>query len=247
MNIVFITSFKPFVGCDATSQKSAIYSWGYNGINYISTSNIGGVRIGGVRKGSDLGYSSDAEVIKDIILSGLEKIEKGLVVFINGDIIVVPGFDKSIYDMVEKYGENSFYTATRYDINLDFEVHDDKTYRDACHLERRLYDTISSSDIFIMSKENMRRMAEDMPDLIMGRYGWDNWIHYWAAANVPHYNCTDTLITLHCNHNHDHIKDQEGLPGKMAPSSAHNLRLLQEMSDKYGSMIRINKWQKVEL
>lgn len=247
INTHIITSFKPFIGDDKLAQMSAIYSWEKNGIKFSSTSDLYGKRLYGVRNGYDIGYKNDADVIKDLILAGVECSESEVIVLINGDIIILPGFYKIINSMIGKYGINSFFTSTRYDINLAFEVCDEKTYNDACNLERRLYDTVSSSDIFIMSRENMRKMAEEMPDLIMGRYGWDNWIHYWAAANLPHYNCTNVLITLHCNHNHEHIENQEGFPGKKAPSSAHNLRLLEEMSNKYGSMIRINKWQKVEL
>lgn len=257
--IPFITSFKSFVGQDKQSQRSALYSWrreNARAFTCINESNIvegcfgyNMVYVNKVRTAKDIQFNNNAVLIKDLILRSLESVQRDPVVFINGDIIITPGFHDKLFSLWDKYGPEVFMTGTRYGVDIDSEIESDEAFKKALELPREPYNETDSSDIFIASRMTFRKMAEDMSDMIMGRYGWDNWIHYWAEAHpIKKINCTHSLVILHANHDYTHIENQEGAHGRKAPSSVHNLLLLRNMQALYGqSTVRINKWEYAEI
>lgn len=58
-----------------------------------------------------------------------------------------------------------------------------------------------SGDIFIGSKANFERLAQEMPDFFMGRMLWDNWIHLWfSSKGIRCFNTNPLLPTFHPDH-----------------------------------------------
>lgn len=202
----------------------------------------------GVSTARSLKFENSSPLLNDLILRGLYHVQTPIVALINGDIIIRRDFRERAQNIFRKYGNGVFLSGTRFNLDLGYEINSEKTY-DKFHDESvSIYNEFNSADIFLGSTELFKKMAEDMPSLVMGRYGWDNWIHFWVVANeVPHYNCTHSLLTVHCQHDHNHIERQEGKPGRKALSSVHNLTHLRNMQNLYGDTVRINRWQAVEI
>lgn len=257
--ISFITAFKDFTGSDRMAQRSALWSWHYNGIPMYCPDDELSVRsncadfdnvtiLEDVKTARSLKFENDSPLVNDLILKGLEQIKNPIVALINGDIIIRRDFAERAGKVFTKYGNDVFLTGTRFNLDLGYEINSDETY-DRFHEEKvSIHNTFNSADIFITSTEIFKKMAEEMPPLVMGRYGWDNWIHFWVVANdISHYNCTHSLLTVHCQHDHTHIEKQEGKPGRKALSSVHNLTHLRNMQNVYGNTVRISNWQAAEI
>jgi hypothetical protein len=76
------------------------------------------------------------------------------------------------------------------------------------------------SDYFIFP----RTLLQDIPDFIIGRSGWDNWIIYhaiqssWAVLDV-----TPSLRMIHQNHDYSHLPGNE--PPYKLPETRRNIQL----------------------
>ena len=76
----------------------------------------------------------------------------------------------------------------------------------------------------------------------MGRFYWDRWLLGAAEKYCPkRYNCTDSLIALHCDHNYNHIILSEKAATVDAVSSLHNKTLW----EKSGLSGDLKGWKKV--
>jgi hypothetical protein len=242
--LILITAFKKFKLEDYIYQKSALYSWKFNNFSIIASNNEGGLSnninenvklMENIKTAKDLGFKNNAPIVNDLILKGLQDVGDDMVGLINSDIILLSDFS-ILFDMViKKYGQDMFIACTRYNIKLDHIVDSFETYSKMHLKERTIYDEQTSADIFITSKANWEKLIKDMPDFIMGRYAWDTWILMYAGLNFRCYNGTEVLKTLHPIHDHSHIKEQEGLSGKFAPSSAYNIELWEKTRQVYGN------------
>jgi hypothetical protein len=253
--ITFIMAFKPFDITYLPIQRSALFSYKANGIPVIAADTEGDAGkyctrfpnvtlLKNIRTARDIGFKNRAPLLNNLLTEALKAIQTPLVGLINSDIILPMDFKNSLQKMMIKTGQQGFIAFTRYDLTLEEEI---KTVRDLRKLfarESTVYDEATSSDLFISSYENFKKIAEEIPEFILGRYGWDNWIHLFAEVTFKCFNGTKTLKTLHCRHDHSHIANQEGKPGKSAASSAYNISLLEPIRAKYGNDVRINHWEK---
>lgn len=256
--ISFITAFKDFDVFYGAVQRSALYTWKENGVKVYAPDNEPTVKenvarfsnvqlVPEVLTARHFRYQNSSPILKDLLLKSLDMIDQPMVAFINSDILIPSDFAQLIRRVVTKYGTDIFIVVSRFDIDLFFEVDTMEKWRQVYDQTCTVHNDACSSDLFIASKENFRKMARSIPEFVLGRYGWDNWIHFYVHATFTSYNGTHLFKTLHCRHGHQHIEIQEGKPGRYAPSSVHNLTLLRNMQNIYGSSIRINKWPQLEL
>jgi hypothetical protein len=254
--ITFLTAFKPFNSVYRPIQRSALFSYKANGVPVVAVDTEGDAdkycsRFPNVtlfkntRTGLDLGFKNRSPVLKDLLVEGLKLIQTPFVGLINADILIPMGFKNSIQEMITKAGDQSFIAFTRYDLLLLKEVKTVLELKRLFSKQSAVYDEASSSDLFVSSKKNFIDIAGEIPDFILGRYGWDNWIHSYSAVNFKCFNGTKALKILHCRHDHSHIVNQEGKPGRSAASSAHNISLLESIQEQYGPMVRINTWEEI--
>lgn len=256
--ISFITAFKKFKPPYDMIQRSAMYSWKANVIRTVAPLNEVGVKEGcapydnitlidGVKRARELGFGNQSPIVKDLILKALPHMDTVMVALINSDIIIPENFVEIIQKIVNKYGYSVYMVGSRQDIQLNYHVNSPETFKKVFQEKRVDYDAHTSSDIFITSKFLWRKIVHDMPDFILGRYGWDNWLHMYAEINsLNKFNCSSVLPILHCQHNHLHIKVQEGKEGRNADSSQHNIRLWEAVRGVYGTT-RIKYWPAIEL
>jgi calcineurin-like phosphoesterase family protein len=254
--ITFITAFKPFDLIYLPIQRSALFSYKANKTPVIAADTEGDAKkvclgfpnvtlLTSIKTAKDLGFNNQSPILKDLLIEALKGIKTPLVGLLNSDILIPMGFKKFLQGMLKKTGDHGFTAFTRYDLNLDTEIKTVKGLRKLFTQESTIYDEATSSDLFISSYENFKKIAEEIPEFILGRYGWDNWIHSFAEVNFRCFNGTKALKILHCRHDHSHITSQEGNPGKSAVSSAYNISLLKPIQEKYGIEVRIQHWEKI--
>jgi len=258
MNISFITAFRKFKKPFDTIQHSALYSWRANGIKVFVPINEIGVReacaaydnvtlIDGVKRGRELGFETQSPIVSDLIAKALPYIDTTMVAYINSDIIITDKFAEDFQRTIDKYGFDIYAVGSRKDIELKELVNTPETYQKVLNLPRAIYDVSTSSDIFIASKFTWRKIISEMPEYILGRWAWDNYLHFMGIKHKTNkFNCTDALPILHCKHDFNHIFVQEKSKAKQAPSSKHNLALWKQVLDASGTP-RINNWPRIEL
>jgi hypothetical protein len=108
-----------------------------------------------------------------------------------------------------------------YDITspIDFTAGWELRLRESVRKQNQLHRP-AGSDFFLFPKN----CYEDIPDFIIGRAGWDNWMVYKARQqNWPVIDCTPSMMIVHQNHDYSH------LPGGKShyehPDTNENIRL----------------------
>lgn len=256
--ITFITAFRKFRPPFGMIQHSALYSWKVNGIPVIAPANevdTEGVCAGydnitlidGVKRGREIGFPTQSPIVPDLIGKALPFVDTTMVAYINSDIIITENFVEKIQQIIDKYGYDIFGVSSRNEIDLKEYVNTPESYKAVLEQERQAYDDSTSSDLFLASKFTWRKVISEMPDYILGRWGWDNYLHMMGEIySLKKYNCSDALQILHCKHTFHHIYAQEKKHEKEAPSSQHNLALWEKTRGMYGTT-RIKVWPRVEL
>jgi hypothetical protein len=78
----------------------------------------------------------------------------------------------------------------------------------------------AGSDFFLFPKS----CYADIPNFIIGRAGWDNWMIYKARAEKwAVIDCTPSVMIVHQNHDYSHLPD--GKPHYEHPDTNENIRL----------------------
>ena len=78
----------------------------------------------------------------------------------------------------------------------------------------------AGSDFFLFPKS----CYQDIPDFIIGRAGWDNWMIYKARKEKwPVLDCTPAVMIVHQNHDYSHLP--EGKLHYEHPDTNENIRL----------------------
>jgi len=256
--ITFITAFRKFKPPFDKIQFSAIYSWKANNIKVIAPLNEVGLKeklknqdnitlIEGVKRARELGFNNQSPIIKDLIDKALCYIDTILVAYINSDIIISENFSHIIQKIIDKYGYDFYAVGSRLNIELKECINSSEEYKKVFTQEKENYDESTSSDIFITSKFNWRKIIYEMPEYILGRWGWDNYLHMRGEIlNLKKYNCSEILPILHCKHNFRHIFLQEKAWEREAPSTLYNMALWERTRSIYGTT-RISKWPKMKV
>ena len=251
--ISLVTAFKKFQGNYDRIQKSAMFSWAANDLQVVIPNNEVDVKgacagfsniaiIEGVKRGRELGFATQAPIFKGLIEKALPVMDTPMVGFLNADIILLEDFSKKIEQILNKYGYDIFITGFRSDVQLNYYVNDEISYKRIQAEPRTLF---LGSDIFITSKFIWRSLISGMPEFIMGRCCLSEWL--WMQAHIKKlkkYNCTNFLPVLHPVHGDEHIYQQEKAHGIKSPSSQHNMNLWISDMEKYGS-VSIKNWPEI--
>lgn len=230
MNFTLITSFLPDV---PYRSKRALLSWEEQKIAVVVCGEIKDkVVLNTARNVPQVLTEEDvvgrgtgrAPVLRDMIQKCLPHCHTEYVGIINGDCIVHPRFFSRFTHIMQP---DMFVSSARYD---------GYTWSSAVPHQDE------SGDLFVASYETFKRLGSEIPEYIMGRNVWDNWIQMWADRS-PHLRCfnsTDCLQILHPPHEYDHLRD--GLTDH--PSVRHNYRIF-EKRHQYSEMINLRQWEKL--
>ncbi|MBK8619716.1 MAG: hypothetical protein IPN96_22065 [Anaerolineales bacterium] len=163
-----------------------------------------------------------------------ENSNSDLLCIINADMILMPDFVEAAMEsdslLSKKRQEQApalhrqfVLLSQRWDYDIaapiDFAAGWESQLRESVRKQNQLHRP-AGSDFFLFPKSSY----QDIPDFIIGRAGWDNWMIYKARKEGwPVIDCTPSVMIVHQNHDYSH------LPGGKShyehPDTNENIRL----------------------
>ena len=123
--------------------------------------------------------------------------------YINSDIILFPDFQKIIKNI---NFENFLISGRRWDLDIDYFIDFNSNWIELIKEKLTQDGSLHSetgADFFLFPKIALPKM----PPFAIGRTTWDNWLFYdFANRGIPIIDATDTIKTIHQNHDYNHIK-----------------------------------------
>jgi hypothetical protein len=211
--ITIFTSPKPFTKSEHINiiQRNAIQSW-----TQLSP-DVEVVLIGDEEGMEEVAVEFGVEYIKNVRVNALgtpmipsmieiarQVTDSPVLAFANADVI----FTQSMIDCVNvvyQQEKEFLLVGRRYDIEITALLDFSEGWQErllAINQEKGRLHGPSGSDYFIFP----RNCFLDIPDLVIGRAGWDNWMIYEARQRGwKTINCTPSLLVLHQNHDYSHL------------------------------------------
>jgi hypothetical protein len=237
--ITFFSAPKPFIDPHiAMIQRNAIKSWTLlPDVEVI----LLGEETGLAEAARELGVKHLPNVARNApgvpLISSMfqlarEHSSSDLLCIINADMILMPDFVEATLESSSLLLEKR--TASRssldfvllsqrwdYDIAqpIDFSAGWESQLRESVRKQNQLHRP-AGSDFFLFPKT----AYQDIPDFIIGRAGWDNWMIYKARKEGwPVIDCTPSVMIVHQNHDYSHLPGAK--PHYDHPDSNENIRL----------------------
>ena len=145
-----------------------------------------------------------------------------LLCIVNADMILMPDFVEAARR--SRLQRDQFVLLSqRWDMDvtqpLEFTTGWESRLRNTVHATASLHRP-AGSDFFLFPKS----CYTDIPDFIIGRAGWDNWMIYKARKEGwPVIDCTPSVMIVHQNHDYSHLPG--GMPHYEHPDTNENIRL----------------------
>lgn len=236
--LTLFTTTRPFEGVHAVHQRNALRAW--TGMVPSPQVIIIGDDLGARQAAMSLGIDFEPNVrrsasglpfLSDLFARAQALAQAPVACYSNADIIFPPDFESGLKRVRERF-EDFLVIGQRWDVVQDEEV--DLTQpatwcavRDRAHREGVLRGPYWV-DYFAFPVG----MYADLPDLILGRPGWDNWL-VWHTRNrgIPVIDVTDHLTVLH----HDHTRSHGPRATRVVPGSDAdwNRRIIETESHMY--------------
>jgi len=176
---------------------------------------------------------SGTPLISSMFQLARENSNSDLLCIINADIILMPDFVEVVLEsdsLLSKKQEQApalqkkfILLSQRWDYDIttpiDFSAGWESRLKESVRKQNQLHRP-AGSDFFLFPKF----CYQNIPDLIIGRAGWDNWMIYKAHQEKwPIIDCTPSVMIVHQNHDYSH------LPGGKShyehPDTNENIRL----------------------
>jgi hypothetical protein len=192
----------------------------------------------GVRQVADVPRSENGlPLISGMFERAREESDSSLLAYVNADIILLPDFAqvaKRVAEMEEKF----LLVGQRWNLDvtelIDFSPGYEEKLRERVKEEGSLF-TLKASDFFVFPRE----VFTDVPDLLVGRAGWDNWMMYHATTQPwPAVDVTADVVCIHQNHDYSHLP--KGQIHHSLEESLVNVRLAGGWRTMY-ELIDVNK------
>lgn len=151
-----------------------------------------------------------------------ENSHSDLLCIINADMILMPDFVEAAKQAV-RLRDIFVLLSQRWDYDItapiDFVPGWESQLREDVRKQNQLHRP-AGSDFFLFPKT----CYQDIPNFIIGRAGWDNWMIYKARrAGWAVIDCTPSVMMVHQNHDYSHLPD--GKPHYEHPDTNENIRL----------------------
>jgi hypothetical protein len=208
--ISIFTSPKPFVGKTAVRQMNAIGSW--KALHPDVEIVLFGDEPGSSEAARRLGITHVPEVGRNdygtpLVSSMFSAMDKGgrfeVQAYVNADIILKADL-RRLTTLINRTG--CLMIGSRWDVTFDEAIDFSDPGWDAT-LERFVTEfgklhPPKGSDYFIYP----RGMFVRLPELAVGRIGWDNWVIYdCRRRRVPVVDATETVQAIHLDHDYSHL------------------------------------------
>jgi hypothetical protein len=220
---------KPFTDPHiATIQRNAIRSW-----TLLEDSEV--ILLGGESGLAEIARELDVKHFPNVrvndsgvpLISSMFEIARensnsDLLCIVNADMILMPDFVEAARQAAKL--KNKFVLLSqRWDLDvtqpLDFSADWASRLRSSVLRQGSLHRP-AGSDFFLFP----RSCYADVPDFVIGRAGWDNWMIYKARKEGwPVIDCTPSVTIVHQNHDYSHLPG--GKPHYDHPDTNENIRL----------------------
>ena len=196
----------------AMIQRNAIQSWSkLEGVEVLLMGDEVGMAettaLYRVRQISDVPCSESGVPLINGMFDRARKESAGdLLAFVNADIILLPDFidaARRVAGLHEKF----LMVGQRWNLDVREELDFSSGYVDA--LQKRTREqgslhTLKASDYFVFP----RGLFIEVPDLLVGRAGWDNWMMYYGTSQPwPAIDASADVVCIHQNHDYAHLPD----------------------------------------
>lgn len=215
--ITFFTTTKDFVGKSKTAQINAIKSW--KTVDKEAEIILFGYSEGAKEISEELQliYIPDIKVspqgtpfINDMFEKATSLASNEICCFINADIILYSKFVQSLSAIHTLLKSKYLIVGQRQNLDLDEPIDFNANWE--TKLGRLVVETAfvppfegSGSDFFAFPKSQYQ--SGDIPDLMVGRAGWDLWMIYnGRQKGFKVIDLSDTVMIVHQNHNYSHRK-----------------------------------------
>ena len=227
--ITLFSATKPFTNPHiAMIQRNAIKSWTLlPDVEVI----LLGEEIGLAEVAKELGVKylpavarneSGTPLISSMFQLARENSTSELLCIINADMILMPDFveaarrSRMLRDKYVLLSQRWDYDITK---PINFAAGWESQLVEAVRKQNQLHRP-AGSDFFLFPKA----CYADIPNFIIGRAGWDNWMIYKARAEKwAVIDCTPSVMIVHQNHDYSHLPG--GKPHYEHPDTNENIRL----------------------
>jgi hypothetical protein len=211
--LTIYTTPKPFLDHTAKIQQNALKSWTYliprpeiilygdsKGSSEISREL--GLKHVPIVKLSPFG----TPLVNDMYKQAHVLSKNWVFAYINSDIIAFDSFMTSIGSVASLFPE-FLIVGQRWNLNVDMLIdYDNPDWVQTLSNHLKSDGTIEAGcaiDYFIFT----RNIFDFIPDLTVGRAGWDNWFVYNAIVNsIPVIDATKDITVIHQNHEYGHLE-----------------------------------------
>jgi len=228
--ITIFSAPKPFTNPHiAIIQNNAINSWVHLGSEVdilligeedglANAAKKAGIRV--IRKVSRNQHGTP--LVSSIFRLARENSTSPLLAYVNADILLTPDF-VSVARNVMRQAEEFLIVGRRWDLDLseqlDFSDKWVSNLETLIKTKARLHPS-GGSDYFIFPRVSYQAM----PDLVIGRAGWDNWMIYEARRSGWRVvDASQSYKVVHQQHDYSHLPG--GKPHYRLPESDENVRL----------------------
>lgn len=227
--ITFFSAPKPFTNPHiAMIQRNAIRSWILlPDVEVI----LFGEEEGIAQSAQDLGVkhiphvscnTNGTPLISSMVQLARENSHSDLLCIINADMILMPDFleaAKQAGNLKDKF----VLLSQRWDLDITQPIEFTEGWQNRLssiiHRQGTLHRP-AGSDFFLFPKF----CYQDIPNLAIGRAGWDNWMIYKARQQKwPVIDCSPSVMLVHQNHDYSHLPD--GKSHYDHPDTNENIRL----------------------
>ena len=166
---------------------------------------------------------SGTPLISSMFQLARENSNSELLCIINADMILMPDFVEATLESSSLLLQKFVLLSQRWDYDiaspLDFAEGWESRLRESVRKQNQLHRP-AGSDFFLFPKS----CYQDIPNFIIGRAGWDNWMIYKARSEKwPVIDCTPSVMIVHQNHDYSHLPG--GKPHYEHPDTNENIRL----------------------
>jgi hypothetical protein len=230
--MAFLTIFsapKPFTDVHiATIQRNAIKSWALlPEVQVLLLGDEPGVE----KEAGELGVrhlpgvkcsGSGTPLISSMLQLARENSSSPLLCIINTDILLLPDFIQAAR-RVASQSKKFVLLGQRWDLDLSQPVEFTEGWQDRLRSivqDQGQLHRPAGSDFFLFP----RTCYTQVPDFVIGRAGWDNWMIYQARkSGFPAIDATHDVLVVHQNHDYSHLPG--GRPHYDHPETDENIRL----------------------
>jgi len=212
--LTIFTTAKKFIGKNGVNQRNAVRSWlsAPYPTEVIFLDKVEGENIEQIISHPQVKIIENIQVnengvpfINSIFSTATEQARYPLMCYLNSDIIVPAAFFEDIRNIHQQVKGNFLVVGQRIDVDVDelltYEGDWEQTFWET-HTERTLHRP-TGSDFFVFPKGQYN--LKNMPDLLVGRPGWDLWMIYNARLRrMKTIDLSFSSMVIHQNHDYTH-------------------------------------------